>query len=47
MADHQAAVRTPLRNIQTKTGRNVAQLHEALAATGLAKTARRAGAAAG
>lgn len=41
MADPQAAVRTQLRNIQAKTGLSIAQLHAALAATGLAKTGER------
>jgi Domain of unknown function (DUF5655)/Domain of unknown function (DUF4287) len=37
MADPQAAVLTQLRNIQGRTGKSIAQLHEALAGTGLAK----------
>jgi hypothetical protein len=37
MADPQAAALTQLRNIQTKTGKTIAALHDALAATGLAK----------
>jgi hypothetical protein len=41
MADPQAATRTQLRNIQTKTGKNIADLHAAVAATGLAKTGER------
>lgn len=41
MADPLAAARTQLRNIQAKTGRSIEQLHEALAATGLAKTGER------
>ena len=41
MADPQAAALTQLRNIQTKTGRTIVQLHEALADTGLAKTGER------
>ena len=41
MADPQAATRTQLRNIQTKTGKPIAALHAAVAATGLAKTGER------
>ena len=37
MADPQAAVQTQLKNVQAKTGRTMAQLHAAVAATGLAK----------
>lgn len=41
MADPQTAALTQLRNIQTKTGQTIAQLHAALAATGLAKAGER------
>ena len=41
MADPQAATLTQLRNIQTKTGQTIAQLHAVLAASGLAKTGER------
>jgi len=41
MADPQAATLTQLRNIQTRTGRSIAALHEALAGTGLAKVGER------
>jgi hypothetical protein len=41
MADPQAATRTQLRNIQSKTGKTIAELHAAVAATGLAKTGER------
>ncbi len=41
MADPQAATRTQLRNIQAKTGKTIAALHAAVAATGLAKTGER------
>ena len=41
MADPQAATRTQLRNIQTRTGKTIAELHTAVAATGLAKTGER------
>ncbi len=41
MADPQAAVLNQLRNIQTKTGQTLAQLHAALADTGLAKAGER------
>jgi hypothetical protein len=37
MADPQAAALTQLKNIQTRTGKTIAELHAALAATGLAK----------
>ena len=37
MADPQAATLTQLRNIQTRTGKSIAALHDALAGTGLAK----------
>ena len=37
MADPQAAVQTQLKNVQAKTGRTIAELHKAVAATGLAK----------
>lgn len=37
MADPQAALLSQVRNIQTKTGLSLAQLHEQLAASGLAK----------
>ena len=38
MADPEAARLTQLRNIQTKTGQTLAELHAVLAASGLAKT---------
>jgi hypothetical protein len=41
LTDPQAAALTQLRNIQTRTGRSIAELHHALAATGLAKTGER------
>jgi Domain of unknown function (DUF5655)/Domain of unknown function (DUF4287) len=41
MADPQAATLTQLRNIQVKTGRSIAQLHAALADSGLGKTGER------
>ncbi len=41
MADPQAAQLNQLRNIQTKTGRTLAELHQAVAASGLAKTGER------
>lgn len=41
MADPQAATLTQLRNIQTKTGRTIAELHAVIAASGLAKTGER------
>ena len=41
MADPQAATLTQLRNIQTKTGKTIAQLHAVLTASGLAKTSER------
>lgn len=41
MADPQAALLTQLRNIQTRTGRSIAQLHEQLASTGLTKVGER------
>ncbi len=37
MADPPAAVQTQLKNVQSKTGRSIAELHQAVAATGLAK----------
>ena len=37
MADPQAAVQTQLKNVQSKTGKTIAELHQAVAATGLAK----------
>ena len=37
MADPQAAVQTQLKNVQAKTGKTIAELHIAVAATGLAK----------
>ncbi|WP_326535845.1 DUF5655 domain-containing protein [Pseudorhodoferax sp.] len=37
MADPNAALRTQLRNIQTKTGKTLAELHTLLAGSGLAK----------
>ena len=41
MADPQAAVQTQLKNVQSKTGRTIADLHQAVAATGLAKHGER------
>lgn len=41
MADPQAAVLTQLRNIQVKTGRSIADLQSAVAASGLAKHGER------
>ena len=41
MADPMAATLTQLRNIQTRTGKSIAELHAAVAATGLAKTGER------
>jgi len=41
MADPQAATLTQLRNIQSRTGKTIAELHAALAASGLAKTGER------
>ncbi|TRZ98429.1 MAG: DUF4287 domain-containing protein [Rhodocyclaceae bacterium] len=41
MADPQAARLTQLRNIQTKTGRTIAELHAVLTASGLVKTGER------
>ncbi len=41
MADPQAATLTQLRNIQTKTGKTIAELHAVLTASGLAKTGER------
>lgn len=41
MADLQAAALTQLRNIQTKTGQSIAQLHAAVATAGLAKHAEK------
>jgi Domain of unknown function (DUF5655)/Domain of unknown function (DUF4287) len=41
MADPQAAALTQLRNIQSKTGKTIVQLHAALTASGLAKTGER------
>lgn len=41
MADPQAAALSQLRNIENKTGQTLAQLHAALAATGLARTGER------
>jgi hypothetical protein len=41
MADPQAATLTQLRNIQAKSGKTIAELHAALAASGLAKTGER------
>lgn len=38
MADPQAATLTQLRNIQTRTGKTIAELHAVLAASGLART---------
>jgi hypothetical protein len=41
MADPQAAQLTQLRNIQARTGRSIAELHAAIAASGLAKVGER------
>ncbi len=41
MADPQAAVQTQLKNVQAKTGRTIADLHAAVADTGLAKHGER------
>ena len=41
MADPQAATLTQLRNIQSRTGKTIAELHAVLAASGLAKTGER------
>ncbi len=41
MADPQAALLTQLKNIQAKTGHTIPQLHEQVAATGLAKAGER------
>ena len=41
MADPQAATLTQLRHIQAKTGKTIAELHAAVAASGLAKFAER------
>ena len=41
MADPQAARLTQLRNIQSKTGKTIADLHAVLAASGLGKTGER------
>jgi Domain of unknown function (DUF5655)/Domain of unknown function (DUF4287) len=41
MADPQAAVLTQLRNIQTRAGRTIAELHAAIAASGLVKVSER------
>lgn len=41
MADPEAARLTQLRNIQTRTGRTIAELHALLAASGLTKTGER------
>ncbi len=41
MADPQAATLTQLRNIQTRTGKTIAELHAVLAASGLARTGER------
>lgn len=41
MADPMAATLTQLRNIQSRTGKSIAELHAAVAATGLAKTGER------
>ena len=41
MADPQTARLTQLRNIQTKTGKTIAELHAVLVASGLAKTGER------
>jgi hypothetical protein len=41
MADPQAATLTQLRNIQSRTGKTIAELHAAVAASGLAKHGER------
>ena len=41
MADPQAAALTQLRNIQTRTGKSIAELHAAIVASGLAKAGER------
>jgi Domain of unknown function (DUF5655)/Domain of unknown function (DUF4287) len=41
MADPQAAVLTQLRNIEARTGKRIAELHELLTASGLQKTGER------
>ena len=41
MTDPKAATLTQLRNIQTKTGKTIAELHAVLAGSGLAKTGER------
>ncbi len=41
MSDPQAATLTQLRNIQTKTGKTIAELHAVIAKSGLAKTGER------
>ncbi|MDO9115023.1 MAG: DUF5655 domain-containing protein [Polaromonas sp.] len=41
MADPQAAALTQLRNIQTRAGRTIAELHAAMAASGLLKVGER------
>ncbi len=41
MADPEAARRTQLRNIQARTGQTIAQLHAAIAASGLVKVGER------
>lgn len=41
MADPQTAVQTQLKNVQSKTGRTIADLHQAVAATDLAKHGER------
>ncbi len=41
MADPQAATLTQLRNIQARTGKTIAELHAAIAASGLAKVGER------
>jgi hypothetical protein len=41
MADPQAAQLTQLRNIQTRIGKSIADLHQAVAASGLTKTGER------
>ncbi len=41
MADPQAATITQLKNIQARTGKTIAELHAAVAGTGLAKTGER------
>jgi hypothetical protein len=41
MADPVAATLTQLRNIQSKTGHSIAELHQALAASGLQRTGER------